>query len=514
MTTAPASQTPPPLPALGDWQPLPNPGATTTPTTTKNPTRANRGATFLLTLTTLTLLYIGAGGPLHYLTLHPTQQRIALYTAALTAALLLTHITLPKLRAATTRPKTPAGQIAVTIGAIVCTGVGLNTAWAFTASHLHITDTFTRAALCGTGEIVLIALGLAARDNFRRDQAAGMPGILVWIITGFLAVPAFAEGAAMATGFSEGAVAGAWRAIFGPVGAAILWHFAMGLEIKAADATARSMGVFARLGRRLGQHILTAFGIGDTDTTTTELLRQRARTRAANLADRYRNLPKWTKKTPYGHWILRRLRTALRTANVASDETQRNTLLADLAVSSHAPTLAELHHTNPWGLPVSAETHALETSETRDQAVEVSLTAQHVSRGETETKSRPGLPAAQVSPNAQKETETETARRETTETGPSRDPETSSTETSETTSRETSLRKAHAATTRRETVTAKVSSIGDRETETTKLLDLMRSRGGEMKVSLSDAISETGRPKATAAKRLKAARDLYLAETA
>jgi hypothetical protein len=35
-----------------------------------------------------------------------------------------------------------------------------------------------------------------------------------------------------------------------------------------------------------------------------------------------------------------------------------------------------------------------------------------------------------------------------------------------------------------------------------------------MKVSLDDAIKETGRPKATAAKRLKAARDLYLAETA
>ncbi|MEU2315171.1 hypothetical protein [Streptomyces albidoflavus] len=352
MTTAPAGQTPPPLPTLGDWQPLPNPGATTTPTT-KTPARANRGTTFLLTLLTLALLYTGAGGPLHYLNPNPTHQRIALYAAALTAALLLTHITLPKLRAATTRPTPPAGQIAVTIGAIVCTGVGLNTAWAFTASHLHITDTFTRAALCGTGEIVLIALGLAARDNFRRDQAAGMPGILVWIITGFLAVPAFAEGAAMATGFWEGAVAGAWRAVFGPVGAAILWHFAMGLEIKAADATARSMGVFARLGRRLGQHILTAFGLGDTDTTTTELLRQRARARAANLADRYRNLPKWAKKTPYGRWILRRLRTALRTADVASDETQRDTLLADLAVSSHAPTLAELHHTNPWGLPTA-----------------------------------------------------------------------------------------------------------------------------------------------------------------
>ncbi len=62
--------------------------------------------------------------------------------------------------------------------------------------------------------------------------------------------------------------------------------------------------------------------------------------------------------------------------------------------------------------------------------------------------------------------------------------------------------------------TGQVTAIGDRETETNELLDLMRSRGGHMEVSLNDAIETTGRPKATAAKRLRAARDQYLAETA
>lgn len=81
-------------------------------------------------------------------------------------------------------------------------------------------------------------------------------------------------------------------------------------------------------------------------------------------------------------------------------------------------------------------------------------------------------------------------------------------ETRETAQRETTPRRP------RETETAQVTGIGDRETETAKLLDLMRSRGSEMKVSLTDAMAETGRPKATAAKRLKAARDQYLAETA
>ncbi|MFC7924485.1 coiled-coil domain-containing protein [Streptomyces cinereoruber] len=50
---------------------------------------------------------------------------------------------------------------------------------------------------------------------------------------------------------------------------------------------------------------------------------------------------------------------------------------------------------------------------------------------------------------------------------------------------------------------------GDPETETRRLLDLMKSRGGADKVSLDDAITETGRPKSTAAKRLSAARDRY-----
>ena len=129
----------------------------------------------------------------------------------------------------------------------------------------------------------------------------------------------------------------------------------------------------------------------------------------------------------------------------------------------------------------------------------------------------------------------ETKSLETSETTVSRDRETSETETtSETGDRSTQTETAHQAretetetetglpvsrprstpeTTGRET-TARVTPIGDRETETNSLVDLMRSRGGAMQVSLNDAIETTGRPKATAAKRLKTARDLYLAETA
>ncbi|MFE7780383.1 hypothetical protein [Streptomyces nigrescens] len=480
MTTTPATEPTQP-PTLGEWQPLPG----IAPHTTQPAPAARRSSKLTGVLATAVAaagLYTGAGGPLHLITLGPTGRHIALYTAAAAALVLLVTVLANKTRGIT-RPT--AGQIAVTVGALVCTGVGVNTAWMFTATHLHITDEFTRVALCGTGEIVLVALGLAARDNLRRDQAPGTPGMLVWVITGFLAIPAYAEGSAQAQGFWQALVAGTWRAVFGPVGAAILWHFAMGLEIKAIDAAARSKGVLARLGRRLGQSILAAFGIGDTDTTTTELLRHRARVRAANLTDRYAAMSSKRQKGPYGRHLLRRLRSALRAAGVAQDETQMTVLLADLAVSSHAPTLTKLQHHNPWGLPTETRDHetadretetsnALETTETRSLTCETSETT------ETETRTAP-----QVSHQLNETETTKAAHRETSAAGQSR-----------------------------RTVTAKVSAIGDRETETNKLLELMRSRGGEMQVSLNDAIDETGRPKATAAKRLKAARDQYLAETA
>lgn len=346
MTTTPATEPTQP-PVFGEWQPLPG---IAPHTNTRTPARRSGKLTGILaTAVAAAGLYTGAGGPLHLITLDDTGRHIALYTAAAAALVLLVTVLANKTRGIA-RPT--AGQTAVTVGALVCTGVGVNTAWMFTATHLHITDEFTRVALCGTGEIVLVALGLAARDNLRRDQAPGTPGMLVWVITGFLAIPAYAEGSAQAQGFWQALVAGTWRAVFGPVGAAILWHFAMGLEIKAIDAAARSKGVLARLGRRLGQSILAAFGIGDTDTTTTELLRARARVRAANLTDRYRSLSQKRQGGMHGRWIKRRLRAALRTAGVAHDDAAKAALLADLAVSSHAPALSQLAHENPWGLSV------------------------------------------------------------------------------------------------------------------------------------------------------------------
>lgn len=139
-------------------------------------------------------------------------------------------------------------------------------------------------------------------------------------------------------------------------------------------------------------------------------------------------------------------------------------------------------------------------------------------RVETETT----VPAA-------RETPVETTAPQPAETTVSRPPETTETtgetevpalpetaretasETRETTVHETAPARSPRP---RKTETPKVTAIGDRETETAMLLGLIRSRGNAHKVTLDDAIRETGRPKSTAAKRLAAARDQYLAETA
>lgn len=159
-------------------------------------------------------------------------------------------------------------------------------------------------------------------------------------------------------------------------------------------------------------------------------------------------------------------------------------------------------------LPIAApevSLHAVETTTT------VSLERMETSPLETGLRETKSLETIETPVSSRSETsETETvseARDRSTETETTvRDRETE-------TSLQVSRTRSTPETTGRET-TARVTPIGDRETETNNLLDLMRSRGGAMQVSLNDAIETTGRPKATAAKRLKNARDLYLAETA
>lgn len=118
-----------------------------------------------------------------------------------------------------------------------------------------------------------------------------------------------------------------------------------------------------------------------------------------------------------------------------------------------------------------------------------------------ETKTSPAL-VQQPGRAQQAETKTSLTKAET----PSRD----SGETPETTTA-TGPTETSPETAGTETTATTVSPIGDRDVqaEVDHLLALMRDRGSETAVGLKEAITETGRPKSTAAKRLAAARDQY-----
>ena len=234
-------------------------------------------------------------------------------------------------------------QMVSVVGALGATGVGANTAWRFAGEHLDITNVYERAGLFLVGEVMLFGLALMARQNLHNPtmNRTGLPGTLVWVLSGFLAVPAISE--------SDSFAGAAWRIVLGPLGAALLWHLAMGIELRqSGDEDAVNQGVGAKILRRVQQQILSWLGVAEQDVTAEELSRERARKRAAELVDRIGSLSEKKRKGRQGRRLNSKLRMALRHAGVAGNPEYKQLLLEDLAVSAHAPALVSLEHTSPW----------------------------------------------------------------------------------------------------------------------------------------------------------------------
>ena len=184
--------------------------------------------------------------------------------------------------------RTSGTVLAAGIGALVCTGFSADTSWRFADHTLHMT-TGERAWLFAAGEVVLIVCAVMARANklatATDDQAGtpGVPGVMVWGIAGVQVVPAFTE---------SGLVGGLVRAVFGPVMAALLWHLAMGLEIRVAKPEALSTGLPAQIGHELRERLLSHLGLAVRGRTAAQVTRDRATARAVRLASR-KNLGPW-----------------------------------------------------------------------------------------------------------------------------------------------------------------------------------------------------------------------------
>ncbi|MEU4168885.1 hypothetical protein AB0F46_18655 [Streptomyces sp. NPDC026665] len=224
--------------------------------------------------------------------------------------------------------------LAASIGALVCTGFSADTSWRFADHRLHMAVD-ERLWLFAAGDIVLIVCAVMARANklatADEDQAGtpGVPGVMVWCIAGVQVIPAYSE---------SGVVGGTVRAVFGPVMAALLWHLAMGLEIRVARPEALSSGLPAQIGHELRERLLSYLGLAARGRTAVEISRDRATARAVRLAARRHR----------GWWARAALKASVARSGAATNGDRRHTLLQQVAARRTAMDLATVPVTSPW----------------------------------------------------------------------------------------------------------------------------------------------------------------------
>ncbi|MET7489727.1 hypothetical protein [Streptomyces sp. NPDC005538] len=226
------------------------------------------------------------------------------------------------------------------VAAIGCTAYSADTSWRFAADYLDMGGTVERAAMFAAAELALFATALMARQNLNGPkQTPGAPGTLTWVITGVQIVPAYAE---------SGLVGGTVRAFVGPVLAAVLWHLAMGIELRNRSPHADSRSLTAVLTRQIRERLLARLGIADRDTDATRIIRERALDRAVTLILRAEAMKPEKRAKRRGRRLTRRLHQALEQADVDRDKRQDELLLRKLATRQQALALASTPLPRRW----------------------------------------------------------------------------------------------------------------------------------------------------------------------
>jgi hypothetical protein len=251
------------------------------------------------------------------------------------------------------RAGTPAVWIA-SLAAVGCTAYSADTSWRFAADYLDMGSTVERAAMFAAAEFALFATALLARQNLHGPrQAPGLPGILTWAITAVQILPAYAE---------SGPVGGTVRAFVGPVMAAMLWHQAMGIELRLHTPQATSRSLAARVGREIRERALSRLGIAERDRDAAQITRDRATRQAVAFAARHAERSPKQRRGWRGRRTARRLSRAVARAQVGTDPRQRQELLHQLATRRHAEALATVDLPSPWTDPTPAAGPADESS--------------------------------------------------------------------------------------------------------------------------------------------------------
>ncbi|MEE1798164.1 hypothetical protein PUR57_05650, partial [Streptomyces sp. JV176] len=232
----------------------------------------------------------------------------------------------------------PAVKVA-TLAALGCTAYSADTSWRFAADYLNMADTAERTAMFAAAELALFANALMARQNLATLGAPGLPGTLVWVITAVQVIPAYAE---------SGPVGGTVRAVIGPIMAAVLWHQAMGIELRLRTPGAASHSLIATLGREARERLLSRLGIATLSRDAAQITRDRATARAVNLAARLAEHTPEQRTGRRARRLTRRLSKAIGRAAVGTDPAQRAELLDQLAARRHALDLATVPLPSPW----------------------------------------------------------------------------------------------------------------------------------------------------------------------
>ncbi|MFE9936346.1 hypothetical protein [Streptomyces hirsutus] len=237
--------------------------------------------------------------------------------------------------------RTPAAVLMAALAALACTAYSADTSWRFAGHSLDMVSTAERAAMFAAAELALFACALMARQNLRTHGVPGVPGVLVWFITGVQVIPAYAE---------SGFVGGTVRAVVGPVLAAMLWHLAMGIELRHGKPGAGSQSLPAVVGRELRERLLSRLGLATRDRTAEQITRDRATVRAVQLASR----PKLRR------WGRARLAAAVARSQVGTDPEQRDVMMRMLAARRGAAKLSTIDLRSPFEPPLIETTVEIE----------------------------------------------------------------------------------------------------------------------------------------------------------
>ncbi|MET8498877.1 hypothetical protein [Streptomyces microflavus] len=237
-----------------------------------------------------------------------------------------------------------AAVVTATVAALVCTAYSADTSWRFAAHYLDMRNTAERTTMFSAAELALFSMALMARQNLHGPrQTAGLPGVLVWVITAMQTIPAYAE---------SGPVGGTVRAFTGPVMAAVLWHLAMGIELRQRTPDATSHGFGAVLTRQARERLLARLGVFEQDQGAAEIIRDRATQRAVALATRLAEITPEQRTGRAGRRTIRRLAKALARFGVDADPFRNEQLLRQLATRRQAAALATVDLPERWSLPV------------------------------------------------------------------------------------------------------------------------------------------------------------------